>query len=133
MSGDPQTAYIDYTNWRGERSYRRVRPLRVVFENNEWHPDTQWLLEAIDLEKEQVRTFAMAGIHKWFAGAVIETAKELLREKVSTSYLQRKMQITYNSAAALMEFFEKTGLISEPSDCGVRTLLASGQYTPEEK
>lgn len=56
---------IDYTNWRGERAMRRIRPLRLVFENNKWHPETQWLLEAIDLETMSSRTFAMANIHSW--------------------------------------------------------------------
>lgn len=56
---------IDYTNWRGERSTRRIRSLRLVFENNEWHPETQWLLEAVDLDKGAERSFAMSGIHSW--------------------------------------------------------------------
>jgi predicted DNA-binding transcriptional regulator YafY len=58
---------IDYTNWKGERSTRRIHPLRIAFENNEWHHDTQWLLEAVDLTKGQVRTFAMGNIHSWEA------------------------------------------------------------------
>jgi predicted DNA-binding transcriptional regulator YafY len=66
---DPQQAVvIDYTNWRGERAMRRIRPLRLVFENNEWHPDTQWLLEAVDLDKGEERTFAMSNIHSWEKG-----------------------------------------------------------------
>lgn len=65
MSDPRQEVIIDYTNWRGVRALRRIRPLRVVFENNEWHPETQWLLEAVDIEKGEVRTFAMATIHDW--------------------------------------------------------------------
>jgi predicted DNA-binding transcriptional regulator YafY len=61
---DPEVV-IDYTNWRGERSLRRIRPLAIAFENNEWHPETQWLLEAVDLEKGENRTFAMNNIHSW--------------------------------------------------------------------
>lgn len=60
---------IDYTNWRGERSERRVRPLRLHFEANKYHPGIQWLLEAIDLEKNAVRMFAMASVHSWRADA----------------------------------------------------------------
>lgn len=62
---EKQIVEIDYTNWRGERSKRRILPQRVVWENNEWHPDTQWLLEAIDIEKREARTFALANIHSW--------------------------------------------------------------------
>lgn len=62
---DPEEVIIDYTNWRGEREFRRIRPLCIVFENNEWHPDTQWLLKAIDVERDVERTFALANIHSW--------------------------------------------------------------------
>jgi hypothetical protein len=56
---------IDYTNWRGERRWRRIRPTgRIDFENNEWHPETQWLLEAVDVEDDKTKTFALAGIHE---------------------------------------------------------------------
>lgn len=56
---------IDYTNYRGERGVRRIRPLSVRFENNEWHHDTQWLLRAVDIEKGATRDFAMKDIHSW--------------------------------------------------------------------
>lgn len=65
MSNLRQAVLIDYTNWRGERSTRRIRPLRIAFEKNEWHPDMRWLLEAIDLDKGEERTFALSGIHSW--------------------------------------------------------------------
>lgn len=56
---------IDYTNWRGQRGHRRIRPLCIEFANNEWHPESQWLLEAIDLDTGQERTFALANVHSW--------------------------------------------------------------------
>jgi len=56
---------IDYTNWRGERGKRRIMPIRIVYDANEWHPETQWILEAVDLEKGEERTFALANIHSW--------------------------------------------------------------------
>lgn len=56
---------IDYTNWRGERSMRRVLPDAIFFEANEWHPVEQWLLGAFDCEKQEYRTFAMSNIHSW--------------------------------------------------------------------
>jgi hypothetical protein len=48
-----------YTNWRGERSNRRVQPIRLYHGSTEWHPDPQWLLEAVDLDKGEVRAFAV--------------------------------------------------------------------------
>jgi predicted DNA-binding transcriptional regulator YafY len=68
MSDPKHVVIIDYTNWRGIRAQRRIRPLSISFENNEWHPETQWLLEAEDLDNlGDVRTFAMANIHSWKA------------------------------------------------------------------
>jgi predicted DNA-binding transcriptional regulator YafY len=60
-----QEVMIDYTNYRGERSVRRIRPLSIQFENSEWHPDTQWILHAVDVEKGKTREFAMRDIHSW--------------------------------------------------------------------
>lgn len=65
MADPNQEVIIDYTNYRGVRSVRGIRPLRIVFENNEWHPETQWLLEAEDLGRGEIRTFAMKNIHSW--------------------------------------------------------------------
>lgn len=66
MADPAREVMIDYTNWRGERSLRRIRPLQIDFENNEWHPETQWLLLAIDVDKGEPRAFALKNIHKWF-------------------------------------------------------------------
>jgi len=121
MADPKQEVYIDYVNWRGIRGYRRIRPGRVVFENNEWHPETEWLLEAVDCEKGQERTFALAKIREWFTAAEIDAAKALVKEKASTSFLQRKLRIGYNRAASIMQMFEDMGIVSKPSASGVRT------------
>lgn len=67
MSDPRKDVVIDYTNWRGERALRRITPMRVSFENNEWHPDTQWMLYAVDVDKGEERAFAVVNIHSWFA------------------------------------------------------------------
>lgn len=57
---------IDYTNWRGERALRTIEPRQLVWsEGNEFHPRPQWLLEAWDVEKGALRSFAMVDIHSW--------------------------------------------------------------------
>lgn len=56
---------IDYTNHRGERAERRIMPIAIRFENNNWHSKSQWLLEAVDLDRGQIRIFAMAKVHSW--------------------------------------------------------------------
>lgn len=57
--------HIDYTNWRGERAIRVIKPLMISFGANEWHKEPQWLLYAFDVEKDAPRWFAMAAIHSW--------------------------------------------------------------------
>lgn len=57
--------WIDYTNYRGERSWRSIYPHLIRFGSNAWHNQEQWLLDATDPEKKEVRTFAMRDIHAW--------------------------------------------------------------------
>jgi S-DNA-T family DNA segregation ATPase FtsK/SpoIIIE len=44
-------------------------------------------------------------------------------KKVSTSYVQRRLQIGYNRAASLIERMENEGLISAPNHAGKRDIL----------
>lgn len=57
--------WIDYTNWKGVRAKRLIIPRRIVFGTTEYHPNSQWLLEALDVQKGESRTFAMRDIHSW--------------------------------------------------------------------
>lgn len=56
---------IDYTNWRGERGLRRVRPVTIYWGNTQYHPEFGWLLIALDVLKGERRTFSMKDIHSW--------------------------------------------------------------------
>ncbi len=47
-------------------------------------------------------------------------------KKVSTSYIQRRLQVGYNKAASLIERMEKEGLISTASATGKREILVPG-------
>jgi len=58
---------IVYTNYRGETAVRRVVPEQLVFKGSEWHGDEQWLLEAYDLDKGALRSFALKDIRACFA------------------------------------------------------------------
>ena len=60
-----QDVVIDYTNWRGRRRDRRIRPVRVWFGSTDWHKEDQWLLEAVDAENGLTKLFAMKDIHEW--------------------------------------------------------------------
>lgn len=52
---------IDYTNYRGERGIREIEP-RDLRWGNEYHPN-QWVLDAFDVKKKQIRSFALVNIH----------------------------------------------------------------------
>ena len=56
---------IRYTNYRGETAYRRIIPKAIRFAATEWHPEPQWLLDAVDLDKNVDRSFAMKDIASW--------------------------------------------------------------------
>ena len=61
-----QEVTIVYTNWKGETAIRRIIPRQISFTSNEWHPTPQWLLEAYDLDKKDIRHFALKDIRVWF-------------------------------------------------------------------
>lgn len=57
---------IVYTNWKGETRVRKIVPESVWFGKTEWHAEDQWLLKALDVEKNAMRDFAMRDIRSWF-------------------------------------------------------------------
>ena len=56
---------ILYTNWKGETRIRTILPLSIEFKSTTWHKEEQWILNAIDVEKNEERGFALADIIKW--------------------------------------------------------------------
>jgi hypothetical protein len=57
--GAPIEVRFVYKNWRGESASRRAHAVNVWFGSTEWHPERQWFLRAIDIEKNEFRDFAM--------------------------------------------------------------------------
>jgi hypothetical protein len=58
---------IDYTNWKGERRLRKIipQPNSLYEGSNDYHPEKQWLFNAIDTEDGRLKTWAMRGVHSW--------------------------------------------------------------------
>lgn len=76
---------LDYTNHRGERALRRVVPKRVWFGSTAWHPADEWLLEALDLDRQAQRDFALSGIHSMqaWAGGRVSDVSDRRRDRVA--------------------------------------------------
>lgn len=63
---EKQIVEILYTNWRGETAHRKIIPTgKIWFGSTEWHKEPQYLLDAIDVEKNELRNFAMKDIKGW--------------------------------------------------------------------
>jgi predicted DNA-binding transcriptional regulator YafY len=56
---------ILYRNWKGEVAWRRIVPLSIRFESSQWHPVPQWVMRALDIDREAERSFAIADIQNW--------------------------------------------------------------------
>lgn len=53
---------IRYRNYKGEEATRRIIPLRPWYGSTSFHPTHQWLLDATDVDKGELRTFAFRDI-----------------------------------------------------------------------
>lgn len=62
-----QAIRIVYTNYRGETSLREIVPQRVWYGATDWHPEEQWMLDAVDLDKGAARSFALRDIQSYAA------------------------------------------------------------------
>lgn len=71
---DERRVWIDYTNWKGERAVRMVRPCELWFARTEYHPEQQWLMRAWDAEKKAIRDFALKDVHSWTANQPVPVA-----------------------------------------------------------
>lgn len=50
---------FDYVNWKGEASYRTIAPMTIFYGSTMYHQEDQWLMVAYDLDKTNLRIFAM--------------------------------------------------------------------------
>lgn len=56
---------LKYVNWRGGRAVRTIAPSRLFWGSTEFHQESQWLVEATDMDKSARRTFALDGFTFW--------------------------------------------------------------------
>ena len=86
-------------------------------------------IEAVTEEPDEEYGGEMTGEGMASGDALYDQAVAVvLRDrKVSTSYIQRRLQIGYNKAASLIERMEQEGLISSSNATGKREILAGGE------
>ncbi|MGE4339430.1 MAG: hypothetical protein AB7E55_26190 [Pigmentiphaga sp.] len=92
---------IGYTNWRGEYSVRHIRPEQVWYGSTEWHPERQWFLRAIDVDKFAVRDFALKDIGRHPASELVKTASDpewIARAAVSIAAMTWEWHLTGSTA-----------------------------------
>lgn len=75
--GQPIT--VRYRNWRGETAIRTIVPIRIWHGATEWHPEAQWLMEAVDSERGVVRDFALRDMNPAASAGVAPAADEAER------------------------------------------------------
>jgi len=100
----------------------------VRFLKTQGHPDyLEAVTEEPDEESDDPYGLSLGGEggDDLYDKAVAIVARE---RKVSTSYIQRRLQIGYNRAARLIERMEEDGMISKPNHQGKREILL-----PEEQ
>lgn len=56
-----ETCFL-YVDHRNEPSKRHVIPRRLLYGSTEYYPESQWLLECWDLDRNDYRTFALKNI-----------------------------------------------------------------------
>jgi len=62
---DKKAIKILYKNYKGDVAYRTIIPKSIDFTATEWHPREQWILTALDLDKNADRGFAISDIKEW--------------------------------------------------------------------
>lgn len=65
MPTSKKVVTINYTNYRGETADRNIIPKGIFFGTTKFHKDKQWMLHAFDVEKQELRDFALRDIHNW--------------------------------------------------------------------
>ena len=60
-----QEVTILYTNYKGQTRYRKIVPKNIEFTSTNWHKEKQWILNALDVEKQELRGFAIKDIKEW--------------------------------------------------------------------
>lgn len=100
MTDTTKNVLIDYINHAYVRQARLIVPTEGGFRfgTTEWHPEPQWLLHAYDVDKDDMRVFAVKDIHAWSpadtaAGrSMASVFKQLQRSVEKNGRLQKRLR-----------------------------------------
>ena len=59
VGDDAVPAIVIYTNWRGVTAVRRIVPRAVWYGTTPHHPEPQWFVRALDVDRDAERDFAL--------------------------------------------------------------------------
>lgn len=76
---------LAYTNHRGEKNIRVVRPLRLWWGSTEYHREAQWLLDVWDYERNATRTYALADVDGCAGIELLPEGKAGVIEQIGTT------------------------------------------------
>lgn len=100
-----------YKNWRGETAEREIIPRSLRYGSTEWHPEPQWLLLTLDVEKNAEREFALRDFG--------HPQTDVLREEVTA--LSDKMLALTEENARLREALLRVREAITGADIGILT------------
>src|SRR3954464_3830098 len=93
---EEQIVTITYLNHRGEIADRQIIPYTFGLGTTEYYPSMQYLLEAYDLGKKAMRTFAMNNIINWRGSHATDTQERVKFAKL-TSALPARLRALFSS------------------------------------
>tara|TARA_B100001179_G_C18598714_1_gene408749 strand:- start:1701 stop:1994 length:294 start_codon:yes stop_codon:yes gene_type:complete len=73
------TIEVDYTNWRGVKSKRRIHAIRFERKSTEWHPEECVMLLAFDFDKDAYRDFKIVDFDRGTLSSRRMTSEEALQ------------------------------------------------------
>jgi len=71
-----------YQNYAGKVSLRHILPYAISWGSNQWHPEPQWLLHALDVDKGDYRAFAFRDC-RFLAFPAVDVEREAAQSPLS--------------------------------------------------
>lgn len=123
---------IDYTNHAGVRAIREIVPLGLRFGSTEWHHEPQYLLDAHDVAKDDMRTFAMKDVHAWAPTGTATGRSMASYAKQLQASIERNVR-TGNRLHKLVEILNSIdNAATEPTDLFIAVGLVQSILKDEE-